>query len=118
LKVSGLKSELVSRALSLPHKNIRLFILSYLKEQFPLIIQEREDYKVRKEARKEKCIHTNNNILDTAQKTAIPRMPDELLALPMRERLLAIRHLYQKNTYIDKNEYLHLLSESKVLPRS
>ncbi|MGC6360003.1 sce7726 family protein [Bisgaard Taxon 45] len=77
LKVSGLKSELVSRALSLPHKNIRLFILSYLKEKFPIMIQERNEIKVRK-SKREACIRNNDDTLGLIPKVVFPRAPEIL----------------------------------------
>lgn len=77
LKVSGLKSELVSRALSLPHKNIRLFILSYLKEKFPIMIQERNEIKVRK-SKREACVRNNDDTLGLIPKVVFPRAPEIL----------------------------------------
>ena len=40
-KVSGLKEDLIKRALSLSEKQIRTFLLAYLKQQFPLIQERR-----------------------------------------------------------------------------
>lgn len=51
LKVSGLKSALVSRALSLPYADVRLFVLSYMKQQFPIISEDRIAYRERKLAK-------------------------------------------------------------------
>lgn len=104
VKVSGLKSELISRALKLERITIRSFILDYLKKQFPLIIQEREEFKSRKKSKNiaEVAEVTINNrieesgiLLNNGQRI-LPQMPQELLDLPIRERLLAIRH-YRKN---------------------
>lgn len=96
IKVSGLKSELVSRALSLSYNEVRLFVLSYMKQKFPIITEERLAYKERKLVKLEKENTIKNDILVASDK-ALPRMPQELLALPMRERLLVIRRYHQKN---------------------
>lgn len=40
-KVSGVKEDLIERALSLSEKQIRTFLLAYLKQQFPLIQERR-----------------------------------------------------------------------------
>lgn len=94
LRVSGLKSELVSRALSLPYADVRLFVLSYMKQQFPIISEDRIAYRERKLARLKEENTVRNDILVATDK-ALPRMPQELLDLPIRERLLAIRRLHK-----------------------
>lgn len=95
LKVSGLKSELVSRALSLPYADVRIFVLSYMKQQFPIISEDRLAYRERKLAKLREENEVKKDILVATDK-ALPRMPQELLDLPIRERLLAIRRFHQK----------------------
>lgn len=46
--MSGLKSELIKRAMILPLDKIKLFILDYLKQQFPLMEKHRQDRQERK----------------------------------------------------------------------
>lgn len=102
LKPSGLKSELIKRTETIPYNDIRLFTLSYLKQQFPLIVQHRLERQKRK-------ITETNKTCDLLTKEIIK--PQELSPQEShrREKVKMIRQAHQAKMlkiFGDSYEYL------------
>lgn len=102
LKLSGLKSELIKRAETISYSDIRLFTLSYLKQQFPLIIQHRLE-------RQKAKITEANKICDLFTKEIIKPQELSLEESSRRERVKMIRQAHQAKMlkiFGDSYEYL------------
>lgn len=103
IKVSGLKSELIKRAMILPLDKIKLFILDYLKQQFPLMEKHRQDRQERK-----------LSITNKASSSVINEKMDEPQALSSaeiyrRKKIKMIRQAHHERMFAifgDTYEYL------------
>lgn len=87
LKVTGLKEELIERALSLEENQIRDFLLTYLKNQFPQMQKNRCVAKLKKEnISAEKVDMTLSPIDNTLEEEGFITLPSGLKVRPMLRR--------------------------------
>lgn len=97
-KVSGLKSELITKAMALSYDDIRLFVLDYLKQQFPLIEQHRQ-------ARKSDIEKTCDLIVNNAIKPQVLSQ-EEIRRREKFKRLSQAHHARMLEIFGESYEYL------------
>lgn len=84
LKVTGLKDELVARALSLEEEQIRGFLLTYLKCQFPQIQENRYAAKLKRQITSIENLDMNLSSMDTTlEEEGFVTLPSGLKVRPM-----------------------------------
>lgn len=100
-KVSGLKSELITKAMNLSYDEIRLFILDYLKQQFPIMEQYRQE-------RQDKKLNLTNRIDDPSQNNiSEPSIPEaEIIRRERIKRIAQAHHSRMLEIFGDSYEYL------------